>query len=131
MHWTSAKDPNRVLSTFRDLKVGDFVVHKEHGELLEESIRELPGEEKKNEIEPETSLKIAASFFDAYLPDISERINIYRRLSTGWRAPLTDVQRLAVAGESEIVATTVIEGKRRDNRNENRTSREAKEYNRE
>ncbi len=50
-------------------------------ELLEDSIRELRGEEKKNEIEPEISLKIAASFPNAYLPDIGERIALYRRLS--------------------------------------------------
>src|SRR5262249_18492838 len=31
VHWKSSKDPNRVLATFRDLKVGDFVVHKDHG----------------------------------------------------------------------------------------------------
>jgi len=50
-------------------------------ELLEETMRELRGEEKRVEIEPEISMKISASFPNDYLPDITERIQIYRRLS--------------------------------------------------
>jgi transcription-repair coupling factor (superfamily II helicase) len=67
-------------------------------ELLEESIRALRGEKKKNEIEPEINLKIAASFPSDYLPDISERILLYRRLSS-------------VDSEDQIAA---IEGEIRD-----------------
>lgn len=51
-------------------------------DLLEESIRYLRGHEKKIDIEPEINLKIRAFFPDDYLPDISERIAIYRRLSS-------------------------------------------------
>ncbi|MBI4402744.1 MAG: transcription-repair coupling factor [Deltaproteobacteria bacterium] len=51
-------------------------------ELLEESIRVLRGQEKPIDIEPEINLRIPAYFPDEYLPDISERISIYRRLSS-------------------------------------------------
>lgn len=50
-------------------------------ELLEESIRALRGEVQRVEIEPEINLRVPASFPDDYLPDISERIQLYRRLS--------------------------------------------------
>jgi len=51
-------------------------------ELLEESMRDLRGQTKKVEIEPEISMKIAASFPPDYLPDVSERVLLYRRLSS-------------------------------------------------
>ncbi len=51
-------------------------------ELLEESMRAHRGEAKKIDIEPEISMKIAASFPPDYLPDISERVLLYRRLSS-------------------------------------------------
>jgi len=51
-------------------------------ELLEESMQELRGQPKKIEIEPEINLRIAAFFPENYLPDISERIAIYRRLAS-------------------------------------------------
>ena len=50
-------------------------------DLLEESLKVLRGEEKENEIEPEISMKVKASFPNDYLPDISERILLYRRMS--------------------------------------------------
>lgn len=50
-------------------------------DLLEESIKELQGQERKVDVEPEITLKIPAYFPEAFLPDISERIAIYRRLS--------------------------------------------------
>lgn len=51
-------------------------------ELLEESIRALRGQEKKIEIEPEITLKVAAYFPNDYLPDVGERVSLYRRLSS-------------------------------------------------
>ena len=51
-------------------------------ELLEETMQTLKGHERKSEVEPEISMKVAASFPNDYLPDISERINLYRRLSS-------------------------------------------------
>ena len=51
-------------------------------ELLEQAIQELKGVAHENEIEPEINLKISAHFPDYYLPDISERISVYRRLSS-------------------------------------------------
>jgi len=50
-------------------------------DLLEESIKELQGQEKKIEVEPEINLKVPAYFPEIFLPDISERIVLYRRLS--------------------------------------------------
>lgn len=51
-------------------------------ELLEDAMRELRGEIKKVEIEPEISMKLGASFPNDYLPDVSERVLLYRRLSS-------------------------------------------------
>ena len=51
-------------------------------DLLEEAIQELQGGLKKIEIEPEINLKVAAYFPEEYLPDIGERITLYRRLSS-------------------------------------------------
>jgi transcription-repair coupling factor (superfamily II helicase) len=51
-------------------------------ELLEESIQALRGEVREVEIEPEINMKIAASFPEWYLPDIGERVALYRRLSS-------------------------------------------------
>ena len=51
-------------------------------ELLEEAVHELRGQEKRIQIEPEINLKIAAYFPEQYLPDIGERIVLYRRLSS-------------------------------------------------
>ena len=38
--------------------------------------------EKKIEIEPEITLKVAAYFPNDYLPDVGERVSLYRRLSS-------------------------------------------------
>ncbi len=50
-------------------------------ELLEDCMRELRGQEKRIEVEPEINLKVPAFFPEPYIPDITERINLYRRLS--------------------------------------------------
>jgi len=50
-------------------------------ELLEDAIQELRGQEKRLQIEPEINLKIAAYFPESYLPDIGERVMLYRKLS--------------------------------------------------
>jgi transcription-repair coupling factor (superfamily II helicase) len=51
-------------------------------DLLEDAVRELQGNAKRVEIEPEINLKVAAFFPEEYLPDIGEKISIYRRLSS-------------------------------------------------
>ncbi len=51
-------------------------------ELLEDSMRELRGQERRIEVEPEINLRIPAFFPEYYIPDITERINLYRRLSS-------------------------------------------------
>jgi transcription-repair coupling factor (superfamily II helicase) len=50
-------------------------------ELLEEAVRDLRGQDKRHYIEPEIALKLAAYFPESYLPDIGERVLLYRRLS--------------------------------------------------
>ncbi len=51
-------------------------------ELLEESLQLLKGQKKKVQIEPEISIPIQALFPENYLPDVTERIQLYRRLSS-------------------------------------------------
>lgn len=51
-------------------------------ELLDESIRTLRGDPDKIDIEPEITLKVRASFPMEYLPDVGERVVLYRRLSS-------------------------------------------------
>ncbi|MBI3295456.1 MAG: transcription-repair coupling factor [Deltaproteobacteria bacterium] len=51
-------------------------------ELLEEAIQDLQGREPKVDIEPDINLRIPAFFPEAYLPDIGERVALYRRLSS-------------------------------------------------
>jgi transcription-repair coupling factor (superfamily II helicase) len=53
-------------------------------ELLEESLAALKGEKKPARVEPEINMRISAVFPEDYLPDISERIQLYRRLSSAW-----------------------------------------------
>lgn len=71
---------------------GDLLGKEQHGninaigvdlyfDLLEESILALRGEGGKTEIEPEINMKVAAFFPHDYIPDISEKVNLYRRLS--------------------------------------------------
>jgi transcription-repair coupling factor (superfamily II helicase) len=50
-------------------------------ELLEDCMREIRGQEKRIEVEPEINLRVPAFFPEPYVPDITERINLYRRLS--------------------------------------------------
>jgi transcription-repair coupling factor (superfamily II helicase) len=50
-------------------------------ELLEETLQSLKGQPKKNDIEPEINLPIPAFFPNDYLPDVGERVQVYRKLS--------------------------------------------------
>jgi transcription-repair coupling factor (superfamily II helicase) len=51
-------------------------------ELLEEAVEELRGRKREAEVEPEITMKIAAYFPSDYLPDVAERIAVYRKLSS-------------------------------------------------
>lgn len=51
-------------------------------ELLDEAIRDLQGKPRRIEIEPDINLRIPAYLPADYLPDIGERVSIYRRLSS-------------------------------------------------
>ena len=50
-------------------------------ELLDDALRELRGQEKPPVVEPEITLRVAALLPERYLPDVGERVTLYRRLS--------------------------------------------------
>jgi len=50
-------------------------------EMMEEAIRELKGEPGRPDFEPELQLGIPAYIPDAYVPDESERLVLYRRMA--------------------------------------------------
>jgi transcription-repair coupling factor (superfamily II helicase) len=51
-------------------------------EMLEKAVSELKGEEIKEEIEPQIRLRLSAFIPEDYIPDITLRLSIYRRIST-------------------------------------------------
>lgn len=51
-------------------------------ELLEQAVRELRGEEVEEEVEPTMALPVTALFPDAYVPDLTQRLVLYKRLSS-------------------------------------------------
>jgi transcription-repair coupling factor (superfamily II helicase) len=51
-------------------------------QILEQAVRELKGEEVKEEVEPEIDLPIPAFLPGDYLEDINQRLVFYRRLSS-------------------------------------------------
>jgi transcription-repair coupling factor (superfamily II helicase) len=52
-----------------------------YSQLLEREIRKLKGEKIKDEIEPEIQVNIAAYIPDTYIPEQTERLRFYKRLS--------------------------------------------------
>ncbi|MBF0474219.1 MAG: transcription-repair coupling factor [Deltaproteobacteria bacterium] len=51
-------------------------------ELIEQTIRELKGEDLAEEIEPEIKIGISAYLPESYVPDVNQRLNLYKRLSS-------------------------------------------------
>jgi transcription-repair coupling factor (superfamily II helicase) len=51
-------------------------------QLMEESIRELKGEEVSPEIDPEINLSVPAFIPDVYIKDINQRLVVYKRLAS-------------------------------------------------
>jgi transcription-repair coupling factor (superfamily II helicase) len=51
-------------------------------QILEQAVRELKGEEVKEEVDPEIDLPIPAFFPQAYIEDINQRLVFYRRLAS-------------------------------------------------
>jgi transcription-repair coupling factor (superfamily II helicase) len=49
--------------------------------MLDEAIRELRGERRQIEVEPEIQLGIPAYVPDAYVPDVNQRLLLYKRLA--------------------------------------------------
>ncbi|MCC7460057.1 MAG: transcription-repair coupling factor, partial [Proteobacteria bacterium] len=52
-----------------------------YSQLLEREVRKLKGEKIKDEIEPEIQVNIAAYIPDNYIPEQTERLRFYKRLS--------------------------------------------------
>ncbi len=50
-------------------------------EILQRTVEELQGREVPEEIEPEVNLKVAAYFPEAYVPDVEQRLHLYRELA--------------------------------------------------
>ncbi|HEX8949734.1 MAG TPA: transcription-repair coupling factor [Dissulfurispiraceae bacterium] len=50
-------------------------------EMLEKAVAELKGEEIREEVEPQISLRLSAFIPEDYIPDVTLRLSIYRRIS--------------------------------------------------
>src|SRR5438552_5325771 len=61
--------------------------------MLEQAVRELRGEEAEAEIEPEIQLGIPAYVPETYIPDVSQRLVVYKRLA-GIRG-IPDIEEIA------------------------------------
>ncbi|MBI5892693.1 MAG: transcription-repair coupling factor [Deltaproteobacteria bacterium] len=53
-----------------------------YSQMLEHAIKELKGEEKEASPDPEINLKVEAYIPDDYVPDMRQRLNIYKRLAS-------------------------------------------------
>ncbi|MCL4490353.1 MAG: transcription-repair coupling factor [Nitrospirae bacterium] len=51
-------------------------------EMLEKAVAELKGEEIREEVEPQISLRLSAFIPEEYIPDITLRLSIYKRISS-------------------------------------------------
>ena len=49
--------------------------------MLEQAVRELRGEPAETEIEPELQLGIPAYIPETYIPDVSQRLMVYKRMA--------------------------------------------------
>jgi transcription-repair coupling factor (superfamily II helicase) len=49
--------------------------------MLEQAVREVRGQETEPDVEPEIQLGIPAYIPDAYVPDVNQRLTLYRRLA--------------------------------------------------
>ena len=66
--------------------------------LMESSVAEIKGEPIQEDLEPEINLPLSAFLPETYVPDIDQRLSLYRRLSkmndlkelTGLKAEMTD-----------------------------------------
>jgi len=55
-------------------------------QLIEKAVREIKGEEIPPEVDPEIRLKVSAYLPEEYIPDIHQRLKIYKRLAGGLEA---------------------------------------------
>jgi transcription-repair coupling factor (superfamily II helicase) len=53
-----------------------------YAELLKSAVSELKGEDIKEETEPEISLKVSQYIPDDYMPEVAQRVSMYKRLAT-------------------------------------------------
>ena len=55
--------------------------------LLEQTIKELKGEEVEDEIRANVNLRVDLRIDDAYIPDMNQRLTVYRRMAAVRREP--------------------------------------------
>lgn len=53
-----------------------------YSQFLEQAVREVAGQETRSEIEPAITLPLSSYLPDTYLPDVSERLTLYKRLAS-------------------------------------------------
>jgi transcription-repair coupling factor (superfamily II helicase) len=58
------------------------VGYETYMELLEETIEELRGQPREKQLDPEIRLPVAAKLPEAYVPDVSQRLVLYKRLAS-------------------------------------------------
>jgi transcription-repair coupling factor (superfamily II helicase) len=91
----------------RDLQIrgaGNILGHSQSGhidavgmdmflELLNDAVRELKGEKTAPKIDPEVNIKIQAYIPEDYVPDINQRLVLYRRMaSAGEEDEVSDLE---------------------------------------
>jgi transcription-repair coupling factor (superfamily II helicase) len=59
--------------------------------LMEQAMQEIKGEPAEQEIEPEINLRLSAYLPEGYIPDIDQRLTLYKRL-----ARMTEIEELAL-----------------------------------
>ena len=58
--------------------------------LLEQTIKELKGEELEDEVRANVNLRVDLRIDDAYIPDMNQRLTVYRRMAAVRTAPELD-----------------------------------------
>ncbi len=53
-----------------------------YAQMLEEAVREMKGEEVREEAEPEINLKVSQYIPEDYIPDTRQRLGVYKRLAS-------------------------------------------------
>ncbi|MBI5285981.1 MAG: transcription-repair coupling factor, partial [Deltaproteobacteria bacterium] len=83
-----------------------------YNQMLEEAVRNLKGEVKEVEIEPEIDLRIPAYIPENYIQDTGQRLNIYKRLASTVTEDEAEVIRVEMRdrfGEVPVLVDNLLE----------------------